>query len=138
MRIRVALSAVALVAMPVAAQQRTYTPADYAKAERFMSYNTTPLVFGTLVRPTWLADDRFWYRSLTPTGTDLVLVDPAKATRVNVLAEPRLAAALKTALGAAQDSLRAASTQTSYSADGSKIEVVAGGSQGRAESDGIL
>jgi len=129
MRIRVSLAAVALVAAPAAAQQRTYTAADYARAERFMSYNTAPLVFGTVVRPTWLANDEFWYRSLTPTGTDLILVDPAKATRVNVLAEPRLATAVKTALGSAADSLRAASTQTSYSADGRRIEVVAGGTR---------
>jgi len=129
MRIRVSLAAVALVAAPAAAQQRTYTAADYARAERFMSYNTAPLVFGTVVRPTWLANDEFWYRSLTPTGTDLILVDPAKATRVNVLVEPRLATAVKTALGSAADSLRAASTQTSYSADGRKIEVVAGGTR---------
>ena len=41
------------------AQQRAVTAADYARAERYMSYETTPLVFGTAVRPTWLPDDRF-------------------------------------------------------------------------------
>ncbi|HKR30509.1 MAG TPA: hypothetical protein VJT08_08530, partial [Terriglobales bacterium] len=39
----------------------TITADDYARAEKFMPYNTTPLVFGT-VRPSWLKDDRFWFR----------------------------------------------------------------------------
>jgi dipeptidyl aminopeptidase/acylaminoacyl peptidase len=126
MEIRIAAVAVALTATQTLAQQRAYTAADYARAERFMAYNTTPLVFGTVVRPNWLPGDRFWYRSLTPTGTDLVLVDPARRTRIKPLDDPRLAAAVRPALGDA-DSLRAASAQTSYSEDGRTIDVSVGG-----------
>ena len=53
--------------LPVSAQQSSYAPpaltaADYARAEKFMGYNTTPLVLHGGVRPTWLGagDDRFW------------------------------------------------------------------------------
>jgi len=129
MRIRVALAMLAFsfAATPLCAQQRVYTSADYARAERFMAYNTTPLVSGTVVRPNWLPGDRFWYRALTPTGTDLVLVDPPRGTRTNVLQEPRLAAALRASFGAAADSLRAASTQTSLSADGRTVDVAIAG-----------
>jgi len=42
---------------------KVLTAADYARAEKFMSYNTAPLVFGTGVRATWITGtDRFWYR----------------------------------------------------------------------------
>jgi dipeptidyl-peptidase-4 len=73
--------AAALVVSCLAQGPRTLTSADYARAERFMGYNTTPLVSRMTVRPNWLADDRFWYRVTTPEGSERVLVDPAKGTR---------------------------------------------------------
>jgi dipeptidyl aminopeptidase/acylaminoacyl peptidase len=82
-------AASALAATPALAQSATDTPlpltaADYARAERFMTYNATPLVLHTGVRPSWLpgdAGDRFWYRVTTEKGVEVVLIDPAKATR---------------------------------------------------------
>ena len=68
--------------VPLMAQQRSSVPAhalttaDYARAEHFMSWNTTPLVYRNGVSPTWIADDRFWYRVTTPAGNGTVLVDP--------------------------------------------------------------
>ncbi|MGH7617629.1 MAG: DPP IV N-terminal domain-containing protein, partial [Gemmatimonadaceae bacterium] len=126
MRTRVALSIVALVSSGLSAQQRV-TAADYARAERFMPYNIGPYAMGTIVIPNWLPDDRFWYRSRTPAGFELVLVDPARATRIKPLDEPRLAAALRAAFGSAADSLRAGSTQARYSSDGRTIDVTIGG-----------
>ena len=55
-----AAALVAAASFSVRAQQPppqptpTVTVADYARAERFMPYNTTPLVFGTAGRSTWL------------------------------------------------------------------------------------
>ena len=66
---------------PVAEATRALTTADYARAERFMAYNTTPLVLHGGVRATWLPDDRFWYRTTTENGEEAVLVDAARATR---------------------------------------------------------
>src|SRR5687767_14581538 len=60
---------------------RALTAADYARAERFMTYNTTPLVLRSGVRATWLPDDRFWYRVTTERGSEAVLVDARSATR---------------------------------------------------------
>ncbi|MFN0141009.1 MAG: DPP IV N-terminal domain-containing protein [Pyrinomonadaceae bacterium] len=57
------------------------TAADYARAEKMLSYNTAPLIDRSGVRATWLADGRFWYRTLTPTATEYVLVNPADASR---------------------------------------------------------
>ena len=50
---------VAIAGPPLAAQQAPPTPRaltadDYARAERFMGYNTNPLVFRMTVRPNWL------------------------------------------------------------------------------------
>ncbi len=80
MRLRFAFAAT-LIASPLLAQQQRITSADYAHAERFMSWNVNPLVYGGAVRPTWLSDDRFWFRDVTPQGTQLILVDPARGTR---------------------------------------------------------
>src|ERR1044072_790883 len=55
--------------LPLAAQQPVapapVTASDYARAEKFMGYNTTPLVLRSGVRPTWMADgsERVWYRA---------------------------------------------------------------------------
>ncbi len=76
-----ALTAFVLATVPIVAQQRaaesprSLTAADYARAEQFMTYNVTPLVLRSGVRPTWLPDDRFWYRVPTETGAEFLLVD---------------------------------------------------------------
>jgi dipeptidyl-peptidase 4 len=73
-----------LLAAPLAAQQRVVTADDYARAERFLGFNTTPLVFRAGVQPTWMSGDRFWYRVRQPDNTNpIILVDAAKGTRVN-------------------------------------------------------
>lgn len=85
-----------LLAAPLAAQQAPrITAADYARAERFLGANTFPLVDGLGVRPTWLADGRFWYRN----GSEFVVVDPARRTRQRLFDNARLAAALAAATG---------------------------------------
>src|SRR5262245_1761102 len=100
--LRNALLALCIIAPSSAAAQsapRALTPADYARAERFMSYNVTPLVSGTGVRPTWLRDERFWYRTSTPDGTALFLVDPARHTRARAFDPARLSDAIVQAGG---------------------------------------
>ncbi len=71
-----------LAAGPLAAQQpRALTTDDYAHAERFMGYNTNPLVTNGAVRPNWLPDGRFWYRRQGSGGPEFIMVDPVKKTR---------------------------------------------------------
>jgi dipeptidyl aminopeptidase/acylaminoacyl peptidase len=83
---RYALPLALAITVTVVGQQRPEAPtaltaADYARAERFLTYNTTPLVLRSGVRPTWLPDDRFWYRTTTERGSEAILVDSAKGTR---------------------------------------------------------
>ncbi len=63
------------------AQTRVLTADDYARAEQFLGYKTSPLVVRSGVRPAWLPDGRFWYRITTETGSEFILVDPARAMR---------------------------------------------------------
>jgi dipeptidyl-peptidase-4 len=66
---------------------RALTSDDYARAEKLMIYNTTPLVLHNIARPTWLPwtpgdpSERFWYRTTTEKGAEAVLIDAVKGTR---------------------------------------------------------
>ncbi|NIP78411.1 MAG: hypothetical protein GWM90_04090, partial [Gemmatimonadetes bacterium] len=67
-------------------QQAAYAPdaltaRDYARAERFLSGGVRDLVRGEVERVHWLGDGRFWYRTLTPEGPVLVVVDPESRQR---------------------------------------------------------
>jgi dipeptidyl aminopeptidase/acylaminoacyl peptidase len=57
------------------------TAEDYARAEKMLGFNTAPLVDRAGVRPTFLPDGRLWYRVLTPTGSEFVLINPADGSR---------------------------------------------------------
>lgn len=67
------------------------TAEDYARAEKVLAYNVSPLVDRFIVRPTWLPDGRFWYMVLTPTGREYVLFDPANGSRKVAANEKELA-----------------------------------------------
>ncbi len=60
---------------------KVFTADDYARAEKMLGYNTGLLVDRGAVRPTFLPDGRFWYRALTPTGSEFILVNPADGSR---------------------------------------------------------
>jgi dipeptidyl-peptidase-4 len=64
-----------------AQQTRQLTAADYARAERFLRSNVLPLVSGIGVQPAWLGGERFWYRSNTAAGSQLIVVDPSRGLR---------------------------------------------------------
>jgi dipeptidyl aminopeptidase/acylaminoacyl peptidase len=93
------------------------TSADYAQAERFMTYNTAPLVFRSGVRPAWLAGDRFWYRVATPEGAEFVLVDPVTGRREAAFDHVALATALSKASEAKYDANHLPFQQIDFSDD---------------------
>src|SRR5947208_7007760 len=114
---------------PALAQQtsdapRALTAADYARAEKWMGYNTNPLVFRSGVRPAWQGDERFWYRVTTPEGSEFIVVDTAKGTKTPAFDQVKLAAALSTAAGATFDAHRLPFIDFEMSPDRQTITVV--------------
>jgi dipeptidyl-peptidase 4 len=102
------------------------TAADYAHAEKFMSYNTTPLVYGA-GRATWLSGDRFWYRSTTADGSEFILVDAATGQRQPAFDHAAMASALSSATGAHYDARHLPSTMLGFSDDERSISFVVHG-----------
>jgi dipeptidyl aminopeptidase/acylaminoacyl peptidase len=117
----VTLAAAILGATLLAQPRPAMTAADYARAEKFMGYNTTPLVYRAGVRPTWLPDERFWYRITTEAGSEFVLVDPAKRAKAPAFDHARIAAALSAASSTAYTAARLPFTQFEYTRDGTSI-----------------
>ncbi|HEX8197616.1 MAG TPA: DPP IV N-terminal domain-containing protein [Pyrinomonadaceae bacterium] len=83
------LAFVSSIAPAFAQEPTAITAADYARAEKFMGYNTAPLVSGA-VRATWVSGDRFWYRK----GSEFVLVNAADGARQTFPDQARLNAAI--------------------------------------------
>lgn len=75
------LTAVAIAQQPAGEASRSFPASAYARAEKFLTYNASPLVLRSGVRATWLPDDRFWYRITTEKGAETVLVDPVRGSR---------------------------------------------------------
>jgi len=107
---------------------RPMTNADYQRAEKFMGYNTNPLVLhSTGARPNWLADDRFWYRVTTEDGSEFVMYDAAKGTRGEPFNQAKVAAALSAASGASYDAHHLPFMTFEFSEDGQNISFGADG-----------
>jgi dienelactone hydrolase len=81
------------------AQGRVFTTADYDRAAGKLAGALQGLVVGGSANATWLPNERFWYRSVRTTGTEIVLVDPAAATRAPAFDHGRVAAALSAVAG---------------------------------------
>ena len=109
-RTRLLLVAVGLALLTTAAAAQpsasvTLTADDYRRAEGFLGYRTTPLVMNAGVRPTFLPDGRFWYRTQRPEGPEFVLVDPVRRTKAPAFDHGRVADALSKASEAQAEAL---------------------------------
>lgn len=77
--------------------QQVYTAKDYANAERWLNYNTEPLVKHTVAGVSYLADGRVFYREPGVGGARYFLADPAKGTTAPAFDNARLAKAISAA-----------------------------------------
>jgi dipeptidyl aminopeptidase/acylaminoacyl peptidase len=111
------LTAMAFVWTANAQQNTTLTDKDYAHAESFLSYNTEQLVDHGKVSPNWLPGDKFWYRILTPQGSEFILVDPVKKTRGQAFDQQKLAAAISTATGKTYEASKLSFRTVNFSDD---------------------
>ena len=80
-------------------QRKSFTAKDYEHAESFMSYNVQKFIDRGSVSPNWMAGDWFWYRILTPRGSEFILVSPSKGSHAAAFDQQKLAAALSMATG---------------------------------------
>lgn len=111
-----------LIPASLAAQQpAVLTADDYAHAEKFLGYNTTPLVDGISGRTTWTQDDRIVYRVTSAAGSQFMVVNPARKSRAPAFDAARIAAALSKAADTTYDAMHLPFTSFDYSADGKGI-----------------
>ncbi len=59
-----------------AGAQQVYTAQDYQNAANMLGGNLAKYIDRGNVSPNWLSDGRFWYKVLTATGSEYVLVNP--------------------------------------------------------------
>ena len=123
----VAMAMVLFAASPVLAQSpRQLTADDYRQAEKFVGYNTNPLVLNAGVRPNWMPDGRFWYRTLRAAGPEFVIVDPVARTKRAAFDHDRLATALSAAAGRAYERAKLPFLSIDLSTDGRSVTFSAG------------
>ncbi len=91
--------AILFLSATVHAQQDSLTAADYEHAVQMLPFYTQKYIDYGRVSPEWLANDKFWYRTFTPDGSEFVLVNPAKGTRTAAFDQQKLATALSAATG---------------------------------------
>lgn len=90
------LSAVCLMALPHLFAQRTLE--DYQRAQKFLPGNLRHIVYPADVEPHWMEkSNRFWYRRISPKGTEFVVVDAAQNTTAPAFDHTQLAAKLSQA-----------------------------------------
>ncbi|GAB3730353.1 S9 family peptidase [Hymenobacter agri] len=123
-----ALFVAAFFASAASAQNRpVVTAADYARAERALSYNTQALIDHSAGQPNWLPDGRFWYRTMTAQGSEFIIVDPARKTRTAAFDQAKLAAALSAASGKNYEASRLPFRSISFASDAKTIAFDAAG-----------
>ena len=121
MRLHILSGFCVLVCAAAAQAGPVFTAADYARAEKMMGYNTNPLVLRSGVRPSWLPDERFWYRVTTAEGSEFMLVDPAHGTREAAFDQMKVAAALSKAANGTFDGRRLPFNSIDFSSDGRSV-----------------
>ena len=101
--------------------QDALTAKDYQQAESFLGYNTQQFIDRGNVTANWYAPDKFWYRILTADGSEFIIVDAAKRTKVHAFDHGKLAASLSSATGRSYKASMLPFQYYNYSADGKAI-----------------
>ncbi len=79
--------------------QKVYTTEDYRNAERWMGYNTQPLVTHTISGVEYLPDGRVFYRDPNGTATLYMIANPRDNKAAVAFDNEKLAVALRKATG---------------------------------------
>ena len=118
----------ALSATAAAQTRRQFTAEDYDRAVKMLGTTVGPLaVGGTAPSVTWLADGKFYYRSVRPAGTEFVLIDPRAKSRAPLFDHAKVAAALSAAAGTAYTATALPFMTVQLSGDRNSVAMTAGG-----------
>ena len=109
-----------------AAQTAKLSADDYARAERFVGYNTMPLVDHAVASVTWTDATHFWYRDHDASGDHYLRYDTATGKTEPAFDQAKLAAALSKAGGKPVDANKLMLTDFSTATDG-RLDVRKGG-----------
>lgn len=109
-----------LTVFTLKAQNKPLTEQDYARAEQYLGYNIEPLVDEGAGRSTWVGT-QFWYLSKTDKGSQFLLVDPVKKSKVALFDHQQLAAALSKATEKNYEANKLPFQTLAYNADASNI-----------------
>ena len=93
------LLASASLAAGINVHARQLTDADYARAVKFLSQKTEPLVDHDVQRVNWLDDTHFWYRDHDTSGDHILEMDATTGKAAPAFDQAKLAAALGKARG---------------------------------------
>ncbi len=116
--LRSAVAALALHVGVAAAQGATLSTEDYARAERFMGYNTAPLVDHVVTKLGWLAPDQLWYAEHDAGGDHYLRMDVAGGKAVALFDQAKLAAALAKLSGKSVDAAKLPLSEIAQAPDG--------------------
>jgi dipeptidyl-peptidase-4 len=113
----------ALLAVPAVSNppRRELTTGDYDRAVKMLGFNLDSLVVGGKVTATWLPEDRFYYRTTTPAGSEWLLVDPAHRTQQPLFNADAVAQALARAGAGTFDGQHLPATKAELSSDGVQV-----------------
>lgn len=112
---------------------KIFTAEDYQQAESRMGYNTQRYIDRGSVQPNWFSGDKFWYRVLTPQGSEFILVDPVKKIRAAAFDQQKLADALSAATGQKYTATMLPFMFFSFSADEKSISFRANNKQWKCD-----
>ncbi|MDX2030071.1 MAG: DPP IV N-terminal domain-containing protein [Blastocatellia bacterium] len=116
--------------LPMLAVFAQGTREDYARAEQFLPWNISKLVFNLQLEPHWIGGtDRFWFLHASAGGREFILVDPDRGTSEAAFDHSKLAAALSRASGVSYTANNLPFTAFDFTADGRAIQFDAGGAR---------
>lgn len=112
-----------LVQYGIQAQEKSVlTEKDYQQAEKMLATSTQQYVDRANLSANWLPGNKFWYRVLTPGGSEFILVDAKKGTKTPAFDQTKLAAALSSATGKTYNAEKLPFQYISFTPDGSSVK----------------
>ncbi|TMI63574.1 MAG: S9 family peptidase [Bacteroidetes bacterium] len=100
---------------------KVFTTKDYQQAENLLGGNIQRYIDRGNVGANWMPGDKFWYRVLTPTGSEFIMVDAVKGTKSAAFDHEKMAEGLSKATGRSYKASMLPFQNINFSLDGKAI-----------------